>query len=86
MPEMDQSNHCYSAISPPELHGDHPILFPILHVGAVQGDFLEVEMTSDAKTTDYVVDDDVHLGLRFLLGDGVSSSLFVLGPGLLFGL
>ena len=69
--------------SSPQLHGDHSILFPILNIGAVQSDFLQVEVTPDAKTTDYVVDDDVHLRLRFLLDLLLAG---VQGPGLLFGL
>ena len=50
----------------PQLHGNHPVLFPVLHVGAIQGNLLQIEMTTDAKTTHDVVDDDIDLRLRFL--------------------
>ena len=45
----------------PELHGDHPVLSSVLHIGAIESDLLEVEVTADREAADHVVDDNVHL-------------------------
>ena len=54
----------------PQLHGNHSILPPVLHIGTIQGNLLEVEMTPDTEAANYIIDHDVDFWrfvFRFLL-------------------